>query len=91
MTASNPKPRTVPSWLAEDRARQERWAWKPTPAVYAAFKVRDLELARSNMKLAVGEHENTLHNLLTFARAKALEEVKTLYYKARDVELNRAA
>lgn len=63
--------------MAEEVARQERLAWKPTPAAYEAFKVRDLELAKANVTtLKKGgwdsDPEGTLHNLLTFGRAKAM-------------------
>jgi len=65
----------VPPWMAEEIARQERLAWKPTPAAFEAFKVRDLELAQANVLILKkggwdSDPEGTLHNLLTFGRAK---------------------
>lgn len=68
--------RTVPAWVAEDAERQKRFAWKPTPEAFQAFLVRDAELAEDNVRALKkagwdSDPEGTLHNLLTFGRAKA--------------------
>lgn len=65
--------RPVPQWVLDDQERQERLAWKPTPSTFEAFKVRDLVLARHNLRV-LGEDahpDNTLHSLTTYGRAKA--------------------
>ncbi len=68
---SRPSTRPIPAWVLEDIARQERIAWKPTPAAFDAFKARDLVLAAHNIRvLGQDAHpEATLHNLHTYARA----------------------
>lgn len=71
---SRPNTRPVPAWVLEDQARQEAIAWRPSsPAAFDAFKARDLVLARHNLRVlgADAHPENTLHNLHTYARAKA--------------------
>ena len=59
----------------EDAESQRRFAWKPTPEAFEAFKVRDMELAIGNVRVLKdamwdSDPDGTLHNLITFGRAK---------------------
>lgn len=67
-----PHIRQIPDWLREELEYQGSIAWRPTPKAYEAFRVRDLELALQNVRSLTNPFpEDTLHNPLTFGKAKA--------------------
>lgn len=78
----NPFPRLTPAQFREAKERAirrhqdmfpEAYGWNPTPEEFEAFKARDLQLAVDNLKVKdVTRPEDTLHNPLTFARARAV-------------------
>lgn len=66
------KKKAMARHLEEVSSRE--YAWNPTDQEYQAFRQRDAELARHNVRIA--EMADTLHHPLTYGRARAANRLE---------------